>query len=170
MAMAQLSLKRFKPCADMLPMMGGPSTSTTSAWITWGFGLLGTSIYTWQDPKFGIAVPPYAVRFMVGFCRFMTLGPSWLYTDVGMMLVSAPESMFHKTCVCFPFGLSGRETSTRAFSLQEMAWTLLVKGVALIGPRNMWSLGSGMDSLAPLLVASMWRTSFFLNFEVTLWQ
>ena len=153
MATAQLSFRRFKLCADMLPVMGGPSTSTTSTWITLGFGLLGRLMYTWQDPKFGISVPPYAVSFMAGFCRFMTLDPSWLYRDVRMILISAPESILHKTRVCFPSGLTARETSKRAFSLKEMAWTLLVKSVRLIGPRKVWSLGPGTDSLAPLFVA-----------------
>lgn len=84
-----------------------------------------------------------------------------------MMLVSAPSSILHKARVCFPSGLSARQTFKRAFSLQETTWTLLAKGVALIGPRNMWSqdgwLGSGTDSLAPALVhvASMSCTFFF---------
>ena len=38
---AQFSFRRFRLCADMLPSMAGPSTSTTSAWISLGFGLLG---------------------------------------------------------------------------------------------------------------------------------
>lgn len=36
--------------------------------------------------------------------------------------------------------------------------------LALIGPSNMWSLGSGTDSLAPLLVTSMSCTSFLLSY------
>ena len=44
-----------------------------------------------------------------------------------MMLVSAPESIFHKARVCFPSGLSTRQTSKRAFSSQETTWTPLVK-------------------------------------------
>ena len=58
-----------------------------------------------------------------------------------MMFISAPESILHRVRVCFPSGSSARQTSKRDFSLQEMAWMLLVSGVALIGPRNMWSLG-----------------------------
>ena len=40
------------------------------------------------------------------------------------------------TFVCFPSTLSARQTSKRAFSLQETTKTLLVKSVALIGPEN----------------------------------
>ena len=58
-----------------------------------------------------------------------------------MMFVSAPESILLRACVCFPSRSSARQTSKRDFSLQEIAWTLLVSGVALIRPRNMWSLG-----------------------------
>ena len=61
------------------------------------------------------------------------------YRDLGMMLISAPASILHKARVCFPSRLNARQTSKRAFSLQETTWTLLAKGVVLIGPRNMWS-------------------------------
>ena len=53
-----------------------------------------------------------------------------------MLFVSAPESILHRARVCFPSGSSARQTSKRDFSLQEIAWTLLVSGVALIGSRN----------------------------------
>ena len=58
-----------------------------------------------------------------------------------MTFVSAPESILLRARVCFPSGSSVRQTSKRDFPLQEMAWTLLVSGVALIRPINMWSLG-----------------------------
>ena len=41
MVTTQLSFKRFRLCAEMLPIMAGPSISTTSAWVSLGFGLLG---------------------------------------------------------------------------------------------------------------------------------
>ena len=44
----------------MLPIMAGPSTSTTSAWIALGLGLFEPFTYIWQDPRFGISVRPYA--------------------------------------------------------------------------------------------------------------
>ena len=128
------SFRRLKLCANILSITVGRSTSTTFACTDLGYGLLERLTNTWHDPKFGISVPPYAVNFIVGFCRLLTLGLSLLYRDLGMMLVSAPESIFHKARVCFPSGLSTRQTSKRAFSSQETTWTPLVKGVALIGP------------------------------------
>ena len=59
-------------------------------------------MYTWHDPKFGVSVSSYAVNFIMGLCRLSILGQSWLYRDwLGMMLVSAPESILHKVRVCF---------------------------------------------------------------------
>ena len=103
----------------------GSSTSTISACTDLGYGLSGPLTYTWHDPKFGISFPPCAVNFIVGF--------SWLYRELGMMLVSAPKSIWQKAWVCFPLGLSTRCIFKRAFCLQETTWPLLVKGVAL-GP------------------------------------
>ena len=40
-----------------------------------------------------------------------------------MMLVSAPESIWQKACVCFSLGLSTRCNFKRAFCLQETTWT-----------------------------------------------
>ena len=75
----QLSFRRFRFCADMLPIMAGPSTLTTSAWIGLGLGLLGPFTYIWQDARLGISAPPYADSLIVGCAKpilpgFSTVG------------------------------------------------------------------------------------------------
>ena len=149
--------------------MAGPSTSTTCAWITFGLGLLGPLMYTWQDPRFGISVPPYAVNFTVGCCRSSVPGLNCWYRDLGIIFVSAPESILHRAGICFPCGLSDRQTSRRASSLHTIELTFMVRGVAVIGPRNKWSLnswvGSDPDSFTTPLVASISCTFFFFNFD-----
>ena len=52
------------------------------------------------------------------------------------MLVSAPESILQSVLTCLPSGPSDKDTSSRAFSLQDMEWTFMDRGVASIGPKN----------------------------------
>lgn len=132
----QLSSRRFRFWADMLQTMARPSTLTTFAWIGLGLGLLGPFTYIWQDPRLGISIPPYTDSLIVGCAKSSLPGLNCWYRDLGKMLVSAPESILQSALTWLQSGPSNKETSSRAFSLQDMEWTFMDRGVASIGPKN----------------------------------
>ena len=79
----------------------------------------------------------------------------------GLSFTPVPEFIINNESVFHLGSVLGRPP--RGLSLYSI-WhgTLLVNGVALIGPRNMWSPASGTDWLAPLLVASIVHISIIL--------